>query len=62
MLKDMPFNVGLDHRHNSPFLAVDERLCEPRSVPGARRDLALESGTEQLTVIPESNRRIFSLE
>ena len=26
---------------------MDERLCEPRSVPGVRRDLALESGCEQ---------------
>ena len=25
------------------MMAVDERLCEPRSVPEARRDLALES-------------------
>jgi hypothetical protein len=27
------------------MMAVDERLCEPRFVPGARRDLALESGS-----------------
>jgi hypothetical protein len=26
------------------MMPVDERLCEPRSVPGVRRDLALESG------------------
>ena len=43
MLKDMRFNLDLEHRHSSPFLHVVERLCEPISLDGARKDLALES-------------------